>query len=88
MKMATIICLFLMIYRLKKRLNHSLSRRDFLAHEFSNTDEYEDTDFVNIDTSYKWPGRLFNDFVLNLMMNAADGGSEYAKALFLYNQPF
>lgn len=61
-----------------------LIARDFLAHEFSNTDGYEDTDFVNIDTSYKWPGRLFNDFVLNLMMNAADGGSEYAKALFLY----
>lgn len=57
--------------------------REFLAHEFANIPEYEDLEYFDMDAGDDWPEALFNRFILNLMVNAVNSGSEYTKALIL-----
>ena len=59
-----------------------LIARDFLLHEYNNLNDHEDIEYLDIERGCDWPERVFNRFVLNLMMNAVNSGSEYAKALF------
>ena len=60
-----------------------LIARDFLAHEFSNIPNHEDLEYFDMDSGDDWPEALFNRFVMNLMVNAVNSGSEYTKALIL-----
>lgn len=57
--------------------------RDFLKHEFANIAEYEDLAYFDINAGEDWPEALFNRFIMNLIVNAINSGSEYAKALIL-----
>ena len=62
----------------------SLIARDFFLHEYINLEEYDRIIYLDPDTGDDWPDRVFQKHVLNLMMNAANGGSEYARNLFVY----
>lgn len=59
-----------------------LIARDFFLHEYNNIKDHEDIEYLNTERGADWPDRVFNRFVLNLMMNAVKSGSKYAKALF------
>ena len=59
-----------------------LIARDFLLHEYNNLENHEDVEYLDVERGCDYPGRVFNRFVLNLMMNAVNSGSDYAKALF------
>lgn len=61
-----------------------LIARDFLQHEFANMDRYENVEYLDYDNGNDSPEWMFKRYILNLMMNAANGGSEYARCLFLY----
>jgi hypothetical protein len=61
-----------------------LVANDFLVHEFANLSKYDDVEYLNHDTGACWPDRMLTRFVLSLMLNAVNGGSEYTKSLFLY----
>ena len=61
-----------------------LVANDFLVHEFANLSKYDDVEYLNHDNGACWPDRMLTRFVLSLMLNAVNGGSEYTKALFLY----
>ena len=61
-----------------------LIARDFLIHEYANIKDHEMLEYVSVDVNDCWPDRLFERFMLNLMMNAVNFGSEYTKDLFLY----
>ena len=61
-----------------------LIARDFLLHEAGNLTGHGDLQYVDFDAGKTWPEESFNLFVLNLMMNAAKSGSEYARSLFAY----
>ena len=67
----------------KMRDDFPLVVRDFLHKEFSKIDEYEDMAYFDMDAGDDAPETLFNRFVLNLMVDAVKGGSEYSKALIL-----
>lgn len=67
----------------KMRDDFPLVVRDFLYKEFSKIDEYEDMAYFDMDAGDDAPETLFNRFVLNLMVDAVKGGSEYSKALIL-----
>ncbi len=62
----------------------SLIARDFLLHEYQNIKDYDMVWYLDTDPGDKWPDRLFICYALNLMMNAVNSGSVYAKNLFLY----
>ena len=59
-----------------------LIARDFLLHEYNNLKDHEDVEYLDVERGCDWPEKVFNRFVLNLMMNAVNSGSDYAKALF------
>ena len=61
-----------------------LIARDFLIHEYENIDDLEAVQYLRTDVGEWWPDRVFQHYVLNLMMTAANSGSEYAKSLFRY----
>lgn len=61
-----------------------LIARDFYMHEYTNLLRYESVEYLDIDSGEDWPEIMFIRFTMNLMMNAVNSGSGYAKALFLY----
>lgn len=61
-----------------------LIARDFYVHELANISKYQDVEYFDIESGEDWPELMFNRFTLGLMMNAANSGSEYTRALFLY----
>lgn len=61
-----------------------LIANDFLSHEFTNICTYEKLDYFDIDAGDDWPEALFNRFIMRLIVNAVNSGSEYAKALILH----
>ncbi len=63
------------------RVDFVLIAKDFYAHEFAKLPEYEDVEYLNIESGEDWPERMFNRFTMNMMVNAIAGGSEYTKAL-------
>ena len=78
-------CIFLRTFITPKMSDDfSLIAKDFLKHEFSNLDEHEMTDYLDYDDAESLPDRIFEKFILNLMMNAVNAGSEYARNLFCY----
>ena len=64
------------------RDDFSLIARDFLIHEYANVKDHEMLEYLNIDPGVCWPEKMFERFVLNLMMNAVKCGSEYTKAFY------
>ena len=71
-------------YFVNDEMSHDfpLIARDFLLHEYNNIKDHEDIEYVNVARGSDWPDRVFNRFVLNLMMNAVKSGSKYAQDLF------
>lgn len=61
-----------------------LIARDFFMHEYDSLSDYEDVEYLSIDSGDEWPSLMFNRFTLSLMMNALNGGSEYTKSLLLH----
>ncbi len=66
------------------RRDFNIIARDFLIHEYHNINGYEDIEYIDIDNGEDWPETMFHRFMLNLMVNAVHGGSEYTKALLIY----
>lgn len=66
------------------RDDFSLIARDFLIHEYANINDHEMVEYLSLDIGDLWPEKLLERFILNLMMNAVNSGSEYARNLFLY----
>lgn len=66
------------------REDFPLIARDFYVHEFAKISEYQDLEYVDIQSGEDWPELMFNRFTLGLMVNAVNSGSEYTKALLLY----
>ena len=62
----------------------SLIARDFLLHEYPNVKDHEMVRFVETAAMDNWPDRMFERFILNMMMNAVNHGSQYTKNLFIY----
>ncbi|MCR5719801.1 MAG: hypothetical protein K6F84_04470 [Lachnospiraceae bacterium] len=58
--------------------------RDFLIHELANTATNEDIAYFNMDSGDDWPESLFSRYIMGLMINAVNSGSEYTKALILH----
>ena len=58
--------------------------KEFFLHEYSHLNEYEQTDYLNLQADPSWPMQMFNEYTVQLMVNAANAGSEYSKALLLY----
>ncbi len=58
--------------------------RDFLLHEYMNIKDHEMVMYLSTDSREVIPFVMFENCILNLMMNAVDAGSEYTKNLFLY----
>ena len=56
--------------------------RDFLKHGFEDSDQ-DFIDYVNIDNGDLNPSKMFYYHFLSVIVNAANRGSEYAKALLL-----
>ena len=61
-----------------------LIAHDFYLHEFSNLSEYENVEYLYTDRGIDEVGDVYIRFTLNMMMNAVNSGSEYAKSLFIY----
>ena len=66
------------------RDDFSLIARDFLIHECPNIDNHEMVKYLDTDATEHWPDQMFERYILNLMMNAANSGSEYTRSLFVY----
>lgn len=62
----------------------SLIARDFLIHEYPNIKDHEMVKYLDTGATHSWPNRMFESYILNLMMNAVNSGSMYTKNLFLY----
>ena len=62
----------------------ALIARDFLMHEFENSKQHEMVQYLGTDCGDHWPEKLFERYILNMMMNAVNFGSSYSKNLFLY----
>ncbi|MBR5375791.1 MAG: hypothetical protein IK139_00765 [Lachnospiraceae bacterium] len=62
----------------------SLIARDFLLHEYPNIEKHEMVKYLDTDAAEYRPDQMFERYILNLMMNAVNSGSEYTKNLFLY----
>ena len=62
----------------------SLIARDFLLHEYGNIKDHEMIRYLDTDPSFSWPDRIFERYILNLMMNAVNAGSTYTRDLFVY----
>ena len=62
----------------------SLIARDFLIHEYPNIKDHEMVEYLDTSADRQWPDRMFERYILNLMMNAVNSGSQYTKNLFLY----
>ena len=62
----------------------SLIARDFLIHEYPNIKDHEMVRYLDTSANNQWPDRIFERYILNLMMNAVNSGSVYTKNLFLY----
>ena len=58
--------------------------RDFFLHEYTHLKEYESADYVDLYSDPTWPDAMLAQYTMSLMVNAANSGSEYAKALILY----
>lgn len=58
--------------------------RDFLFHEYMNIKDHDMVMYLSTDSREVIPFTMFENCILNLMMNAVDAGSEYTKNLFLY----
>ncbi len=58
--------------------------RDFFLHEYTHLKEYESADYVDLYSDPTWPDAMLTQYTMSLMVNAANSGSEYAKALILY----
>lgn len=58
--------------------------RDFLLHEYANIKDHDMVMYLSTDSREVIPFEMFENCILNLMMNAVDAGSEYTKNLFLY----
>lgn len=65
------------------RDDYPLIVRDFLRHEFNNVENFEDLAYFDLDAGNDTPEGLFNKFVLNIIVDAVNSGSAYAKALVL-----
>ena len=61
-----------------------LIARDFYKNEYSDVRNHEITEYIPLNVRDTTPVLMYVQSVLNLMMNAVDFGSEYAKSLFLY----
>ena len=61
-----------------------LIARDFLIHEYPNIKGYEMVKYLDANPGECWPDKLFEQHILNAMMNAVNSGSVYTKNLFLY----
>lgn len=61
-----------------------LVARDFFLHEYTHLKEYESADYVDLYSDPTWPDAMLTQYTMSLMVNAANSGSEYAKALILY----
>ncbi len=61
-----------------------LIAKDFLYNEYENLENYEMIDFIEANSGEDSPEVTFEKFIVNLMVNAVDGGSDYARALILY----
>ena len=78
-------CIFLEHFANKEmRADFSLIARDFLLHEFGDIDNHEMIDYTDYDCGECTPDHIFILFIMNLMMNAVNAGSEYTKNLFCY----
>ncbi len=78
-------CLFLEHFITDEmRSDFSLIARDFLMHEYPNIKDHEKVYYLETDAAENWPERMFERFILNMMMNAVNYGSQYTKNLFLY----
>ena len=62
----------------------SLIAREFLVHEYQNIKDHDMIRYLETDAGECWSERIFERYVLNMMMNAVNYGSVYAKNLFLY----
>ncbi len=58
--------------------------RDFLFHEYKNIKDHDMVMYLSTDSREVIPFTMFENCIMNLMMNAVDAGSEYTKNLFLY----
>lgn len=67
----------------KMRDDFPLVVRDFLRHEFNDIETFEDLAYFDIDVGNDTPEGIFNKFVLNIIVDAVNSGSAYAKALIL-----
>ncbi len=61
-----------------------LVARDFFLHEYTHLREYESADYIDLYSDPTWPDAMLTKYTMSLMVNAANSGSEYAKALILY----
>jgi len=58
--------------------------KEFFIHEYPHLEECEQTDYLNLQANPVWPELMFNQYTVQLMVNATNAGSEYSKALILY----
>ena len=78
-------CLFLRYFVTDQMQDDfSLIAKDFLLHEYPNVKDHEMVRFVEPAAMDNWPDRMFERFILNMMMNAVNHGSQYTKNLFIY----
>jgi len=61
-----------------------LIAKDFFLNEYENLLDYEPVSYKDYDTGDLSPDYMFFRFVMSLIVNAINGGSEYSKALVLY----
>ena len=67
-----------------KEKEFRLAARDFFLHEYTHLREYESANYVDLYSDPTWPDAMLTQYTMSLMVNAANSGSEYAKALILY----
>ena len=58
--------------------------RDFLIHEFANLNNYDNIEYYDVESGDDFPEDAFHKYMLSLMVNAVNGGSEYTKSLLIY----
>ncbi len=61
-----------------------LIARDFLKHEYQNLGRYQTLKYLEEDMEAGSPNIMFQNLILNLMFNAYQAGSDFARAQFLY----
>ena len=68
----------------KMQDDFNLVIRDFMIHEYANLKNYDSIEYYDVESGDDFPEDLFHKFMLSVMVNAVNGGSEYAKSLLLY----